>query len=92
MGTSWLGISHRVIIGHHSRLIRLSLPRWGYNLACEGWGGNHGFDHCVGHCGVLHMTAESMRSACLRCLGLPSRNWEGQRHDPSPISLQQNLL
>src|SRR5712671_5404497 len=37
----------------------------------------HGFDHRVGHCGGLHMTAESMHASCLRCVGLLKRELEG---------------
>jgi len=31
-----------------------------------------GFDHRVGHCGVLHMMAEPMRASCLRYWGIPN--------------------
>jgi len=29
------------------------------------------------------VTAESVHTSCLRCLGLPSARWEGHRQDPS---------
>ena len=41
-----------------------------------------GFDHRVGHCGGLHMTAESMHASCLRCVGLLKRELEG----PTPCA------
>jgi hypothetical protein len=36
-----------------------------------------GFDYRIGHCGVLHMTVESMHASCLRCLDLPQREMGG---------------
>jgi len=43
-----------------------------------------GFDHHVGHCGVLHVTAESVYASCLRCLGLPQRVLGGPPSWPKP--------
>jgi len=44
---------------------------------CRGTRRQRGFDHRIGHCGVLHMTVESMHASCLRCLGLPKRELGG---------------